>query len=163
MHKFAHTHHIALVGAATLLLPTQARAQEAKRPPPPAPSSYTPTPPANRPVISPNPQPRQSYASAARTGVYGRLVGNGYYGPTSVPGVMVTLYNPRLGRCARAISRPDGTFYFGNIPLGAYFVEVWYPNTAWPHRFQILVNRLPVVNVGTLQVGAWLQAGFQGV
>lgn len=122
--------------------------------------------------------PTPSYAQSPWTQVRGRLIGNGYYGPTPIAGVVLTLYNKQLGRSARALSRPDGSFYFGNIPLGAYFVEVWFPNSPYPRAFKVIVNRMPVANIGTFQLdmpigvqstqgagagpgyGDWLQSGF---
>jgi hypothetical protein len=122
--------------------------------------------------------PTQSYAQSPWTQVRGRLIGNGYYGPTPIAGVVLTLYNRQLGRSARALSRPDGTFYFGNIPLGGYFVEVWLPNSPYPRTFKVIVDRMPVANIGTFQFdtpvgvqstqgagagpryGEWLQSGL---
>jgi hypothetical protein len=108
--------------------------------------------------------PAQSYAQSPWTQVRGRLVGNGYYGPTPIAGVALTLYNRQLGRSARVLSRPDGTFYFGNIPLGGYFVEVWFPNSPYPRTLKVIVNQMPVANIGTFQLDRPIGVqGTQGV
>jgi hypothetical protein len=119
----------------------------------------------------------QSYAQAW-TQVQGQLIGNGYYGPTPVGGVMLTLFNWQVGRSKRSISRPDGTFYFRNVPLGWYNVEVWFPNNPYPQTFKVVVNQMPVSNVGMIQLNmpmdmprpqgvggipgqpGWVQTGF---
>jgi hypothetical protein len=113
----------------------------------------------------------ESYAGAW-TQVQGRLIGNGYFGPSPIGGVVLTLYNPQLGRSTRVVSRQDGTFYFGNIPLGQYVVEVWFPNNRYPRTFRADVYRMPVCYIGTFQVdmpismqnpqgpGGWMQTGF---
>jgi hypothetical protein len=119
----------------------------------------------------------QSYAQPW-TQVQGRLIGNGYYGPSPVGGVVLTLFNWQVGRSTRSLSRPDGTFYFRNIPLGWYNVEVWFPNNPYPRAFRVAVNQMPVSNIGTIQLdmptgmqspqgiggtpgyGGWVQTGY---
>jgi len=96
--------------------------------------------------------PTPSYAGSPWTHVQGRLIGEGFYGPTPIPGVVVTLYNQQFGRSGRAVSRQDGTFYFGSVPLGAYFVEVWFRNSPYPRTFRVFVNRMPFTNIGTFQL-----------
>ena len=118
-----------------------------------------------------------SYAQAW-TQVQGRLIGIGYYGPVPAGGVVLTLFNWQLGRSRQSISRPDGTFYFRNIPLGWYNVEVWIPNNPYPRTVRVAVNQVPVVNVGVIQLDmrtrlqgppnvgvvpgqpGWVQAGY---
>ena len=92
-----------------------------------------------------------SYAQAW-TQVQGRLVGNGYYGASPVRGAALTLFNSQIGRTTRSISQSDGTFYFRNIPLGWYNVEVWFPHSPYPFTFRAIVNRIPVSNIGTFQL-----------
>jgi hypothetical protein len=113
----------------------------------------------------------QSYAQPW-TQVQGRLIGNGYYGPSPVGGVVLTLFNSQVGRTTRSVSRPDGTFYFRNIPFGWYNVEVWFPNSPYPLTFRVLVNQMPVSYVGTFQLdmpvgvqrprGAGVRPGYGG-
>jgi hypothetical protein len=108
---------------------------------------------------------RQSYGqepsyAPAWTQVCGRIIGNGYYGPSPLGGVAVTLFNSRVGRTARSISRPDGIFYFRNVPLGWYNVEVWLPNNPYPTVLTRVVNRTPIADIGTLQFN--LPVGVQG-
>jgi hypothetical protein len=85
------------------------------------------------------------------TQVQGRLIGNAYYGPSPVGGVVLTLFNWHIGLSTRSVSRPDGTFYFGNIPFGWYNVEVRFPNNPYPRTFRVAVNQMPVSNIGTIQ------------
>jgi hypothetical protein len=73
---------------------------------------------------------------------------------------MLTLFNRQVGRSTRSISRPDGTFYFRNIPLGWYNVEVWFPNNPYPQTFKVVVNQMPVSNIGTIQLN--MPMGMQG-
>jgi hypothetical protein len=112
------------------------------------------------------------------TQVQGRLIGIGYYGPSPVGGVVLTLFNGQLGRSTQSVSRPDGTFSFRNIPLGWYNVELWFPNNPYPHTVRVAVNQMPVSNIGTIQLdmrtgpqgprgiggipgrGGWVQAGY---
>jgi hypothetical protein len=119
----------------------------------------------------------ESYAQPW-THVQGRLIVNGYYGPSPVGGVVLTLFNPRVGRSTQSVSRPDGTFYFRNIPLGWYNVEVWFPNNPYPHILKVAVNQIPISNIGTIQLnmptgmqspqgiggipsqGGWVQTGY---
>ena len=93
----------------------------------------------------------QSYAQPW-TRVQGRLIGNGYYGPSPVGGVVLTLFNPQVGRTTQSISRPDGTFYFKNVPFGWYNIEVWSPNSPYPLTFRVVVNQIPVSYIGTFQL-----------
>ncbi len=93
----------------------------------------------------------QSYAQPW-TQVQGRLIANGYYGPSPVGGVVLTLFNWQVGRSTQSVSRPDGNFYFRNVPLGWYTVEVWFPNNPYPRTFRAAVDRMPVSNIGTIQL-----------
>jgi hypothetical protein len=105
----------------------------------------------------------QSFAWSPSTQVQGRLIGQGFHGPMPVPGLIVTLYNRQLGRSGRAVSRPDGTFYFGSVPLGPYLVEVWFRNNPYPRTFRVFVNQMPFANIGTFQLGMPQVAGGGGV
>jgi hypothetical protein len=93
----------------------------------------------------------QSYAQSW-TQVQGRLIANSYYGPAPVGGVVLTLFNWQVGRSTQSVSRPDGTFYFRNVPLGWYTVEVWFANNPYPRIFKAAVNRMPVSHIGTIQL-----------
>jgi hypothetical protein len=119
----------------------------------------------------------QSYAQPW-TQVQGRLIGNGHYGLSPAGGVVLTLFNSQVGRSTRSVSRPDGTFYFRNIPLGWYIVEVWFPNNPYPRTLRVAVNQMPISNIGTIQLdmpigmqspqgiggipgyGGWAQTGY---
>lgn len=112
------------------------------------------------------------------TQVQGRLIGIGYYGPSPVGGVVLTLFNGQLGRSTQSVSRPNGTFYFRNIPLGWYNIELWFPNNPYPHTVRVAVDQMPVSDIGTIQLdmrtglqgprgiggipgrGGWVQAGY---
>ena len=68
----------------------------------------------------------------------GRLVGHGAYGPnTPVGGMRLTLYNNKFGRSSLVVSRPNGSFAFRNIPLGRYFVEIWFSEQTLPENIRI--------------------------
>ena len=93
------------------------------------------------------------------TQVQGRLIGIGYYGAAPAGGVVLTLFNGQIGRSTRSLSRPDGTFYFRNIPLGWYNVEVWLPNNPHPHTIRVVVNQMPLADLGTIQLD--MRTGLQ--
>ncbi len=65
---------------------------------------------------------------------------------------VVTLYNQQFGRSGGAVSRSDGTFYFGRVPLGAHVVEVWFRSNPYPQTFRVFVNSMPFANIGTFQL-----------
>ncbi len=75
------------------------------------------------------------------TTVRGQLLWNGWNqigAPQSypAPGVQVTLFNQAVGRSWPAVTGNDGMYYFYNIPLGDYSLEVWISNPpiAFPFR-----------------------------
>jgi hypothetical protein len=65
-----------------------------------------------------------------------------------------------------------------DVPLGWYNVEVWFPNNPYPRTFKVVVNQMPVSNVGTIRLNmpmgmqspqgvggipgqrGWVQTGF---
>ena len=63
------------------------------------------------------------------TTVRGQLLWNGWnqFGalqPYPAPNVQVTLFNPAVGRSWPAVTGQDGMYYFYNIPLGTYNLEI---------------------------------------
>ncbi len=44
--------------------------------------------------------------------------------------------------------------------LDGTIVEVWFPNNPYPHTFKVVVNQMPVSNVGMIQLN--MPIGRQG-
>ena len=90
---------------------------------------------------------------------------------------------------AHIVQQAAWTFSSGPVAAGWHFllwqytprrdfVEVWLPDRPYPRAFKVIVNRMPVANIGTLQLdtpifvqstqsagagpgyGDWLQSGF---
>jgi len=72
-------------------------------------------------------------AQAQTTTVRGQLLRNG----DPAPGVQVTLGNQAVGRSWPAVTGKDGMYYFYNIPLGDYYLEVWAFNPPKTYPFKI--------------------------
>jgi len=67
------------------------------------------------------------------TTVRGQLLRNG----DPAPGVQVTLGNQAVGRSWPAVTGNDGMYYFYNIPLGDYYLEVLASNPPKTYPFKI--------------------------
>lgn len=68
----------------------------------------------------------------------------------TAPGITVTLNHPSFGRSSPATTGSDGMYYFYNVPLGDYYLEVWVSNPArvYPMRiFGTPYSDLPRIGV----------------
>jgi hypothetical protein len=82
------------------------------------------------------------HAQQMTTNVRGQLLWTGWnqFGaPQSyaAPGVQVTLFSQAVGRSWPAVTGNDGMYYFYNIPLGDYYLEVWTSNPPKAQLFRI--------------------------
>lgn len=87
-----------------------------------------------------------AHAQVPTTTVRGQLLWNGWtqFGvlqPYPAPNVQVTLLNQSIGRSWPAVTGNDGMYYFYNIPLGSYYLEVWTSNP--PKGYPVAISNLP--------------------
>ena len=83
---------------------------------------------------------------APTTTVRGQLLSNGWnqFGAPQVypaSNIQVTLFNPAVGRSWPAVTGQDGMYYFYNIPLGTYNLEIWISNP--PRSYPFMIGGLP--------------------
>ena len=83
-----------------------------------------------------------SFAHAQTTTVRGQLLLNGWnqFGAPQqypAPGIQVTLYSQVFGRSSPTVTGTDGMFYFYNITLADYYVEIWISNPPRAYAFRI--------------------------
>ena len=89
------------------------------------------------------------------TTVRGQLLWNGWNQfsvPQSyaAPGVQVTLFSQAGGRSWPSVTGNDGMYYFYNIPLGDYYLEIWIskPPKTYPFRIAGFPNHdLPRISI----------------
>ena len=84
--------------------------------------------------------------SAYAQTVRGRLDRQGPSGLRPAPYVRVTLYTPDIGRSSRVYTGTNGMYYFYNVPLGNYTLEIWgYGDN--PITYSIQVYNQPYTDI----------------
>lgn len=90
--------------------------------------------------------PGTAPAQTRTTDAGGRLLRTGAAGPLPAVAVPVTLNSRQFGRSTRVYTGSDGWYYFHNIPLGVYTLEVWVEQNR-PLAFPIQLSTVPFTHV----------------
>jgi hypothetical protein len=88
-----------------------------------------------------------SPCNAQSTTIRGQLL---HAGQSPAAGVQVTLLSQSFGRSLPALTGNDGMYYFYNIPLGNYYLEVWTSNP--PQAYPVQIWSYPYHDIPRLTV-----------
>jgi len=84
---------------------------------------------------------------AQSTTIRGQLLHGGQF---PAAGIQVTLLSQTLGRSLPSTTATNGMYYFYNIPLGSYYIEVWTSNP--PQAYPVQIWSYPYHDVARLSV-----------
>lgn len=87
----------------------------------------------------------------AVTIVRGALFRRGPSGFDPAPYVKVTFYSPSIGRSSPTYTGTNGMYYFYNVPLGNYTLEIWgYGDN--PITYSIQVYNQPYTDIQSIVI-----------